>query len=595
MNHPMEQPAHESMEGHSYMPYPGGDAEYGYPGAIHPAEDPVKLFVGQIPKDMDEDELRPYFSEFGPILELTVIRDKATKQHRGCAFLTYARKQNASRAIQQLHDKIKLPNAVNPIQIRPAESQAERENKIFVGMLPKTITELDLHNMFARYGQLKEIHIIRSPDGHSKGCAFVKFMEREAALLAIHEMHDTIPEGSTRPLVIKFADNKKMKGNASDGSSIGSGPMDGMMGGDFYGSGHPHMNYMNPAGAVVSPHGQMMPVSYMQFGSQSSIPPQSYMYYPGGGYYTGAGGYVMESPQQSPILSKASVKQLTGRSPSGSSTGSYDPRQQQQQQQQQMMMMQSGAAGGSQSQPTGAGSVPTSSANASRPPEGPPGANLFIYHLPRDLTDADLATLFAPFGNVVSAKVYVDKKTSESKGFGFVSYDAVSSAEAAIGAMNGFQIGTKRLKVQHKRTGMSVYGMPDSPLMMGGTGSPPIDPSYPRHLLPPQSQASSMMSMMGGSGYPSNSMMSQPPHLMEDMYSMQQAQYRRGGMEYGNVEYPEGSMEHAMLQQHMQQRGHASGGSNGQQPQHPRTDSDVAAEYEAMSHSFQQSLHMDDA
>ena len=48
MNHTMEQPAHESMEGHSYMPYPGGDAEYGYPGAIHPAEDPVKLFVGQV-------------------------------------------------------------------------------------------------------------------------------------------------------------------------------------------------------------------------------------------------------------------------------------------------------------------------------------------------------------------------------------------------------------------------------------------------------------------------------------------------------------------------------------------------------------------
>lgn len=46
------------------------------------------------------------------------------------------------------------------------------------------------------------------------------------------------------------------------------------------------------------------------------------------------------------------------------------------------------------------------------------GANLFIYHLPRDLTDADLATLFAPFGAVLSAKVFVDKKTAESKGFG---------------------------------------------------------------------------------------------------------------------------------------------------------------------------------
>ena len=36
---------------------------------------------------------------------------------------------------------------------------------------------------------------------------------------------------------------------------------------------------------------------------------------------------------------------------------------------------------------------------------------------------------------------------------GFVSYDNVNSAEAAIGAMSGFQIGSKRLKVQHKRTG----------------------------------------------------------------------------------------------------------------------------------------------
>ena len=86
-----------------------------------------------------------------------------------------------------------------------------------------------------------------------------------------------------------------------------------------------------------------------------------------------------------------------------------------------------------------------------RPREGPAGANLFIYHLPIDLTDADLATAFNPFGNVISAKVFVDRYTGESKGFGFVSYDSIMSAELAIEQMNGFQIGNKRLKVQHKR------------------------------------------------------------------------------------------------------------------------------------------------
>ena len=83
--------------------------------------------------------------------------------------------------------------------------------------------------------------------------------------------------------------------------------------------------------------------------------------------------------------------------------------------------------------------------------EGPPGANLFVYHLPQSLVDADLETLFSPFGAILSAKVFIDKVSGESKGFGFVSFATCQSAEAAIVSMSGFQIGTKRLKVQHKK------------------------------------------------------------------------------------------------------------------------------------------------
>lgn len=46
-------------------------------------EDAIKLFVGQVPRHMDENHLRPIFDEFGEIFDLAIIRDRISGVHRG--------------------------------------------------------------------------------------------------------------------------------------------------------------------------------------------------------------------------------------------------------------------------------------------------------------------------------------------------------------------------------------------------------------------------------------------------------------------------------------------------------------------------------
>lgn len=67
-------------------------------------------------------------------------------------------------------------------------------------------------------------------------------------------------------------------------------------------------------------------------------------------------------------------------------------------------------AAGLQAGPAGIGSNINS--------KGPDDANLFVYNVPPEGGDFELYQMFAPYGTILSAKVFIDKMTGLSKGFG---------------------------------------------------------------------------------------------------------------------------------------------------------------------------------
>jgi RNA recognition motif-containing protein len=77
--------------------------------------------------------------------------------------------------------------------------------------------------------------------------------------------------------------------------------------------------------------------------------------------------------------------------------------------------------------------------------------NIYVGNLSWGLKDQDLANLFAPFGEVSSAKIVTDKFTQRSKGFGFVEMANDEEAQAAIAQLNGTEVEGRSLVVNESR------------------------------------------------------------------------------------------------------------------------------------------------
>ncbi|XP_073515072.1 CUGBP Elav-like family member 1 isoform X13 [Phyllobates terribilis] len=452
----------------------------------HPDPDSIKMFVGQVPRSWSEKELRELFEQYGAVYEINVLRDRSQNppQSKGCCFITFYTRKAALEAQNALHNMKILPGMHHPIQMKPADSEknnAVEDRKLFIGMVSKKCNENDIRVMFSQYGQIEECRILRGPDGLSRGCAFITFTTRSMAQNAIKAMHQAqTMEGCSSPIVVKFADTQKDKEQKRMAQQL-----------------QQQMQQINAASVWGNLAGlNSLAPQYLallqQTASSSNLNSLSGLHPMGGEYSMGRTSGSSPSSNNSssvnPMASLGALQTLAGAT-AGLNVGSLaDTRQIPELNLDTffpigMAALNGGLGSSGLSNGTGstmealsqaysgiqqyaAAALPSlynqsllsqqglgaAGSQKEGMSSGPEGANLFIYHLPQEFGDQDILQMFMPFGNIVSAKVFIDKQTNLSKCFGFVSYDNPVSAQAAIQSMNGFQIGMKRLKVQLKRS-----------------------------------------------------------------------------------------------------------------------------------------------
>jgi cold-inducible RNA-binding protein len=76
---------------------------------------------------------------------------------------------------------------------------------------------------------------------------------------------------------------------------------------------------------------------------------------------------------------------------------------------------------------------------------------LYVGKLSYNTTETDLRTMFEEFGTVESAQVIMDRDTGLSKGFAFVEMGSDQEAQAAISALNGQEVGGRKIVVNEAK------------------------------------------------------------------------------------------------------------------------------------------------
>jgi cold-inducible RNA-binding protein len=112
--------------------------------------------------------------------------------------------------------------------------------------------------------------------------------------------------------------------------------------------------------------------------------------------------------------------------------------------------------------------------------------NLFVGNIPHSTTETELRSLFEPHGAVERVSVVTDRDTGRSRGFAFVEMTDAGSADKAIAALDGSDLGGRPMKVNEAKPKEKTGGGRGGRFGGGGGGGRGGRDDYRGHARQPR-------------------------------------------------------------------------------------------------------------
>lgn len=165
------------------------------------------LIINYLPNEWSEIELLALFSPCGEILSARIVRERFSRRSKGFGFVKFTGREEAERAIHAMNGRIMSGKQIKVSFAKARRSRAKAN--LFVSRFPSDWTSVALKKLFEPFGEIVECRVLRTLNGESKRCGFVRYGCEQSAMQAIISLNSSFLPGEKCRLRVKIADRER--------------------------------------------------------------------------------------------------------------------------------------------------------------------------------------------------------------------------------------------------------------------------------------------------------------------------------------------------------------------------------------------------